>query len=111
MKEGSGVVHRARRLRGVREIPSYSGNLKDSRKLTKRTLPIEKSGCLKFNKEEQRRGRIWCWRSIVSQHSSSGVASFPCFSQAFHTDALLASSSALLIAESLVFYPQLLLPP
>lgn len=44
MKEGSGVVHRARRLRGVQEIPSYSGNLKDSRKLTKRTLPVEKVG-------------------------------------------------------------------
>ena len=33
MREGSGVVHRARRVSGVREIPSYSGNLKDSRKI------------------------------------------------------------------------------
>ena len=32
-REGSRVVHRARRLSGVREIPSYSANLKDSRKI------------------------------------------------------------------------------
>jgi hypothetical protein len=33
MREGSGVVHRARRLSKVLEIPNYGENLKDSRKI------------------------------------------------------------------------------
>lgn len=33
MREGSGVVHCARRLCEVREIPNYGENLKDSRKI------------------------------------------------------------------------------